>query len=78
MIQCIVLLNSTFSQDIASADYHLFQSMSHGLSEQRFTYENTKKWINSWIPSKDELFFDIEIEYWQKDGKRVAPRNGRY
>jgi hypothetical protein len=32
--------------------------MTHGLAEQRFTsYEDTKKWVYSWIASKDESFF---------------------
>jgi len=32
--------------------------MTHGLSEQRFhSYEDTKKWVDSWIASKDMSFF---------------------
>ena len=32
-----------YSPDISPSDFHLFQSMTHGLSEQHFTsYENTK------------------------------------
>ncbi|GBP42485.1 Mariner Mos1 transposase [Eumeta japonica] len=38
-----VLHRPPYSPDIASSDYHLFQSMAHALSEQRFTsYEDTK------------------------------------
>ena len=33
-----VLLHSLYSPDIAPSDYHLFRSMTHGLSEQRFTF----------------------------------------
>ena len=45
--------------------------MTYGLSEQRFTsYEDTKKWVNSWIASKDESFFRLGIrmlpERWEK------------
>ena len=39
-----VLPHSPYSPDIASSDFHLFRSMTHGLSEQHFTsYGNTKK-----------------------------------
>ena len=42
-----VLLYSLYFPDIAPSDYHLFRSMTHGLSEQRFhSYEDTKKWIH--------------------------------
>ncbi|KAG5324078.1 MOS1T transposase, partial [Pseudoatta argentina] len=53
-----ILLHPPYSPDIAPYDYHLFQLIIHGLSEQRFhSYEDTKKWIDSWIASKDMLFF---------------------
>ncbi|GBP37916.1 Mariner Mos1 transposase [Eumeta japonica] len=43
-----------YSPDIAPSDYHLFWSMAHALSEQRFTsYEDTKNWVDLWIASKD-------------------------
>ncbi|GBP05810.1 Mariner Mos1 transposase [Eumeta japonica] len=38
-----VLPHPPYSTDIAPSDYHLFLSMAHALSEQRFTsYEDTK------------------------------------
>jgi len=38
-----ILPQPPYSPDIASSDYHLFRSMTHGLSEQHFTsYEDTK------------------------------------
>jgi len=56
-----------YSPDIALSDYHLFQSMTHDLSEQHFTsYEDTKNCID-WIASKGEAFFRRGI---QKDGKK--------
>jgi len=37
-----------YFSDLAPSDYHLFQSMTHGLSEQKFSsYEDIKKWIDS-------------------------------
>ncbi|EGI68253.1 Mariner Mos1 transposase [Acromyrmex echinatior] len=57
-----VLPHPPYSPDIAPSDYHLFRSMAHGLSEQHFTsYEVIKNWINNWIASKDEAFFQCGI-----------------
>ena len=65
-----VLPHPPYSPDIASSDYHLFRSMTHGLSEQHFTsYEDTKNCIDDWIASKDEAFFRYPTCY-QKDGKK--------
>jgi len=51
-----VLPHPPYSPDIAPSDYHLFRSMTHGLSEQHFTsYEDTKNCIDDWIA--DEAFF---------------------
>ncbi|EGI68513.1 Mariner Mos1 transposase, partial [Acromyrmex echinatior] len=60
-----------YSPDIAPSDYHLFRSMAHSLSEQHFTsYEDIKNWIDNWIASKDEAFFQRGIrmlsERWEK------------
>ena len=63
------ILPHPYSPDIAPSDYHLFRSMAHGLSEQHFTsYEDIKNWIDNWIASKDEAFF--QCGYYQKDGKK--------
>ncbi|GBP95183.1 Mariner Mos1 transposase [Eumeta japonica] len=55
----------------APSGYHLFRSMAHALSEQRFTsYEDTKNWVDSWIASKYKEFFRLGIrmlpERWKK------------
>jgi len=44
-----VLPHPLYSPDIAPSDYHLFRSMTNGLSEQHFTYEDTKnyQWLDS-------------------------------
>ncbi|GBP40140.1 Mariner Mos1 transposase [Eumeta japonica] len=57
-----VLPHPPYSPDIAPSDYHLFRSMAHALSEQRFTsYEDTKNWVNSWIASRDKELFRLGI-----------------
>ncbi|KIH42827.1 hypothetical protein ANCDUO_27183 [Ancylostoma duodenale] len=52
-------------------DYHLFRSMSHGLSEQRFqSFEDVEKWVKEWIKSEDEAFYRYGVrllsEIWGK------------
>ncbi|GBP08150.1 Mariner Mos1 transposase [Eumeta japonica] len=57
-----ILPHSPYSPDIAPSNYHLFRSMAHALSEQRFTsHEDTKNWVDLWITSKDKKFFRLEI-----------------
>ncbi|GBP07750.1 Mariner Mos1 transposase [Eumeta japonica] len=53
-LQWEVLPHPPYSSGIAPSDFHLFHSIAHGLADQRFhSYEEAKKWINSWIASKD-------------------------
>lgn len=45
----MLLLRSPYSPDIVPSDYYLFRSMTHDFFKQCFhSYEDTKKWINSW------------------------------
>ena len=53
-----VIPHPPYSPDIAPSDYHLFRSMQSALSAQRFnSYEDMKKWLDSWIASKPKKFF---------------------
>ncbi|GBP47415.1 Mariner Mos1 transposase [Eumeta japonica] len=62
MLQWEDLPHPPYSPDIAPSDFHLFCSLAHGLPDQRFhTYEEAKKWIDSWIASKDMSFFRCGI-----------------
>ena len=55
-----------YSLDVTPSYYYLFRSMAHGLAHQHFrSYKEVKKWINSWIASKDASFF--------RDGIRKLP-----
>ncbi|GBP27948.1 Mariner Mos1 transposase [Eumeta japonica] len=66
-----VLPHPPYSSDIAPFDYHLFQSMAHALSEQRFTsYEDTKNWVDLWIITKIRSSSDLESERCLKDRKK--------
>jgi len=74
-----VLPHPPYSPDIAPSDYHLFRSMTHALAEQRFTsYEDTKKWVDSWIASKDESFFRRGIHMLPERWENVVANDGQY
>lgn len=74
-----VLPHPPYSPDIAPSDYYLFRSMSHGLADQHFTsYEETKKWIDSWIASKDDLFFQAGIRKLPERWEKVVASDGQY
>lgn len=74
-----ILPHPPYSPDIAPSDYHLFRSMTHGLSEQHFSsYEETKKWVESWIASKDEQFFRRGIHLLPERWEKVIASDGQY
>lgn len=78
-LQWDVLPHPPCSPDIAPSDYHLFRSMAHGLAEQHFhSYEDAKKWIDSWIASKDEQFFRDGIRKLPGRWEKVVTRDGQY
>ena len=46
------------SPNIAPSNYYVFRLVSHALAEKRFqSFEDIKKWVDSWIASKVEAFF---------------------
>ena len=74
-----ILPHPSYSPDIASSDYYLFRSMTHGLSEQHFTSrEDTKNCIDDWIASKDEAFFRRGIHMLPERWEKVVASDGHY
>lgn len=74
-----VLPHPLYSPDIAPSDYHLFRSMAHALTAQRFTsYEDTKNWVDSWIASKDKEFFRRGIRMLPERWEKVVASDGQY
>ncbi|UYV64255.1 SETMAR [Cordylochernes scorpioides] len=57
-----------YSPDIAPSDYHMFRSMTHGLDEE------TKNWVNVWIASKDEEYFQHGIRMLPERGEKVIEK----
>ena len=57
---------------VAPSNYDFFRSMAHGLAHQHFcSYEEVKKWIDSWIASKDASFFRDGIRHLPERWRRV-------
>ena len=53
--------------------------MAHGLAEQHFTsFDKAKKWVDSWIASKDEEFFKRGIRMLPEISSKVVERDGQY
>ena len=74
-----VLSHPLYSPDVAPSDYHLFRSMAHGLAYQHFrSYKEVKRWIDSWIASKDASFFRDGMRQLRKRCKKVVASDGQY
>lgn len=73
-----ILPHPPYSPDIAPSD-HLFRSMTHDLAEQRFfSYDDTKKWVDDWIASKEQSFFQRGIRMLPERWKKVVASDGQY
>lgn len=74
-----VLPHPPYSPDIAPSDYYLFRSMTHGLAEQHFrSYQEAKNWVDSWIASKDQEFFQRGIRMLPERWAKVVASDGQY
>ena len=74
-----VLPYPPYSPDVTPSDYHLFRSISHGLAHQHFrSYEEVKKWFDSWNASKDVSFFWDGIRQFPEIWKKVVASDGQY
>ena len=53
--------------------------MAHGLAHQQFRfYEEVKKWIDSWITSKDASYFRDGIKKLPERWEKVVISDGQY
>lgn len=74
-----VLPHPPYSPDIAPSDYHLFRSMAHDLSEQSFKdYDEVQKWLEQWIGTKPQKFFNDGIRKLPKLWEDVLRNGGNY
>ncbi|GFX74178.1 mariner Mos1 transposase [Trichonephila clavipes] len=74
-----VLPHPLYSPDLAPSDYHLFRSMALGLADQHFrSYEEVRNWIDSWIASKDNQFFQRGIHTLPERWEKVVASDGQY
>ena len=57
----------------------VFRLMCHALVEKRFqSFEVIKKWVDSWIASKDKEFFRNEIRQLPEKCRNVITSDGQY
>ena len=74
-----VLPHPPYSPDIAPSDYYLFRSIAHDLADQQFrSYEGIKKWLDSWIASKDEHFYRNCIRALLERWAKFVANDGQY
>ena len=74
-----VLPHAPYFPDIALSDYYLFRTMAHGLADQQIrSYEDIKKWLYSWIASKNEYFYRNGIRALQERWAKVVANDGKY
>ena len=74
-----VLPHPPYSPDMAPSDFHLFRLKAHGITDQRFhSYEEVKKWIDSWMVSKDMSFFRRGIRILPERWEKVVSGDGQY
>jgi len=65
--------------DLAPSDYHLFRSLQHTLSGQRFANINDiKNYIDNFIVSKPKSFFEQGIRKLSDLWAKVIENQGKY
>jgi len=53
--------------------------MAHSLADQHLrSYKEVKNWIDTWVASKDEQFFQRGIRTLPKRWENVVASNGQY
>ena len=74
-----ILPHLLYFPDIAPFDYYLFRLISHVLAEKRFqSFEDIKKWVYSWIASKNEDFFRNGIRKLPEKWRNVIAGGDQY
>lgn len=73
------LTHAAYSPDLAPSDYHLFASMGHALTEQRFnSHAEAKKWLDDWFAAKDGQFFWRGIHKLPERWEKCVASDGHY
>jgi len=74
-----ILPHPPYSPDLAPSDYHIFASMGHALSEQRFAnFQQVSNWIENWFRSNGEEFFRRELRKLPERWEACVANDGKY
>ena len=74
-----VLPHPTYSADLAPSDYYLFQSLQNFLNGRTFSSnQNVKNHLNQFVVSKDQKFYEREINFFPERWQKVFDQNGEY
>jgi histone-lysine N-methyltransferase SETMAR len=68
-----------YSPDLSPSDYHLFRSLEHFLSEQRFrNIEHLRRELTTWFASKGREFYARGIDLLPERWQNTVNFNGEY
>lgn len=74
-----LLLHPPYSPDIASSDYHLFQSLENNLNGKKFAlFHNLKNYVSLFFNERPTTFYDRGIRMLPERWRKIVENNGDY
>ena len=74
-----VLINASYSPDIAPSDFHLFQSLQNSLNGKNFNFlEDCRRHLEQFFAQKDKKFWEDGITKLPEKWQKVVEQKGEY